>query len=1237
MPQILFPKAADGRPVQFAGDPFAASQELGKIREKIAKEKEQAKVAQEALFLHLAKQQGRANELNSAPAVEVPFTTEQGTGATVALEKPLPQRNPHIGGLMPLDQPGALVARGYLTETGEATPSGKLFLELHKQGLFDDKGLLTAKGKAFTIDPADALNPDNLESYAIRDKAGLNDQPEGPGIVDAVWNLGAGILKGGDKLARRAGLDLFYNPMAFYGRAFDSEEEATIKEAEETISNQEAFKQVIGSSAQLGSGIGTAINKAYAKIADEDWQYYAAKQQHDAFKADFQDLSTGELYGNLLDSKEITDSLDKANAQASALVGPEKTAQLQQEGGIAGGVLLDPANLLTAGIGGAVAKGGTMLKLSAKAEAATLAGLEAQDLAVKAAKARAVLIKTQQAAEIATKQAENLTNMGRATRAEPFRELAGRMATKADEAAQALGPLEAKAAEKATFAAKMADEAGGATAVSQSAETLREVGRQVRAAPARALAPVIESIGNKLIRADEALKAGLEKIGFTPETIAGARAVAATAGVTTGLGPLGFVPAALAAGPLIRGVGNFTRIIGKEMLAARGSVPFWQRVAQNTAASPVHRSVAKAMDTLTLGGKVFDPVRRAATIGKGIAAAAPVDLAFEALSEGGELNANTVKQSLAESILFGGGAAMANAVVNGKVADLRAKAAGDELNFRRSLEPDQLRQFSMLPKGARKSMAVYASVFPELKFVLREGGGGTYDRNSNTAIIDTTSPESLRPLIAHEVNHHIQIKAQMEDGIAAALVGDGLTGGLLRAADGTLDPNYKAAMDAYNDRMIARGDEPLDAKEFAVEYFNEATVDDLMGKEDSGEVQRRAGRSDFERMVRGIIRETIPRVPIIRDLSLRLGGAFDKQGNMVQGNGLLADGVRNLPFAKKMLREALREQAGRNMEALGGDRPSAVTIPVAAVKNNKPLAESLFSDFKTDPNGKTILGPDGLPEYIDKKTELKRAASGLILEEITRQKIERGDALPPGELAPQENGTYQGTHFSDEHITALRNSGNFNLKQIANLRALNQSAKRFDGATFLVLNQPALKRNKMGKKVYDGISLTFRESVPVGVSTTKAGNILIHFFSVTKFRENIKARAKSARGKRLYGGNEVAILDDAQAVMNLHKQGLTTDQYFVEKYGPQSAPEYKNFINTVFGLMTKKQQEINPLFEADRVGEKDGVYRTYRLDRINQTTKLDGVPMTFVYPSARDNKLPPPIMLNHFPNGVPEE
>jgi hypothetical protein len=133
-------------------------------------------------------------------------------------------------------------------------------------------------------------------------------------------------------------------------------------------------------------------------------------------------------------------------------------------------------------------------------------------------------------------------------------------------------------------------------------------------------------------------------------------------------------------------------------------------------------------------------------------------------------------------------------------------------------------------------------------------------------------------------------------------------------------------------------------------------------------------------------------------------------------------------------------------------------------------------------------------------------------------------------------------------------------------------------------------------------------------------------FDTQRFVENIRKRAKTPLGKELYKGNENAIRDDAEAVMAMHRQGKTTDAYFAQKYGEIEGIKRKNFINTVFGLMTEEQRTINPLFESEKV-KNEGVYKTYRLDRINQTTRLQGrTPLPFSYTSVKANL---------FPNGEP--
>jgi hypothetical protein len=73
---------------------------------------------------------------------------------------------------------------------------------------------------------------------------------------------------------------------------------------------------------------------------------------------------------------------------------------------------------------------------------------------------------------------------------------------------------------------------------------------------------------------------------------------------------------------------------------------------------------------------------------------------------------------------------------------------------------------------------------------------------------------------------------------------------------------------------------------------------------------------------------------------------------------------------------------------------------------------------------------------------------------------------------------------------------------------------------------------------------------------------------------------------------------------------------------------YRNFLNTLFGLMTKDQHKLNPMFETEGVKYSSNVFKSRRLDRINHTARLTGRPfLPFGYEQVKANL---------FPVGVPE-
>jgi hypothetical protein len=1183
--------------------------------EKIELRKQLAKAEAEAAAMHVAEQRARIEAINAEITSDA--DTVPVLGDMVAMTKPDMQP---AKGVPRLDEPDAFEIRGYLDAEGNPTEAGEMFMELMDSGIFDEYGELTQKGKAYVMPSDESLQPENLAAFKIRDKAGLEDSEEITfgGAVSGVAGYLGDALKGAwaTYMASAVGAD----DIAALGR-------------------NAAVMGAFRTQAQLGAGVTRVAEKMTLDSVEDEDAYYLSKQEYKRGMQELADMSQAELVGGLLGSEAVLSEMEAERARRVAEIGPTAAATLERQAEAFGSLVLDPSNAASFGAGFFVNKTANASTLFARLSTQVE---KAAALKTQAAAAQTALIatestfkKTSRMAELAGRQAERLASIGDNAAADAMRLREAGHAARSFTARQAADALAKETATLTDEAGKYALKAGD-QAVLRTMQAVQEA----KAIPLNAVAKLTESVGNKIIALDDGLSAIVARIGFdTPEAqkalkymTVGASSVAAVSNPA-----FAAIPAVLAAGPVLKKISDFSRIVGKELIEQRGTLPFWRRVSQNAAASPTTSAVAHLIDEMTLGGKMLAPVRGAGTVLKGTAAAAPMDLGFEILAAGGETDSNVIKQALAESLVFGGTGAMAGSVVRGSLRQKQLQMAGDEINFRNKITDEaQKARFMSLGQGARRTIGTFAAMNPSLNIVLTDKGSSNYSKETVTATINVNQQDWLTPLVAHEVNHYIINRAQMETGIAALLVGPEGVGGLLRSKDGTLDPTFKAAMDAYNDRMRASGQQALTPEDFAVEYFNEATVDELVGMVDSGEMQRMARRTDTERVFREMASSLVQKTPIVRDLYVKLGGAFDKGGNMVQGNGLLAGGVRELPGAKKLLRTMVAKQAGRkNLEldptskVTGASKEKGVVIPKEMVKDG-PMADTLFSLFEVDDaTGKVKRDKDGDPIPIDRATAIKREMAGKIIIDLQKERIRRGQQLPEGSLEAQENGDWAGTFLDDEQVKALAESGIFNAEQVRTLNLLNQSARKRDGSTYAMVYQPALVRGKNGKVRYDGIAPTFREVVPVSIVITSKGNIIVQTMSVTQLMENIRERAGTKLGKRLYKGDQIEMLRDVEESLKLHRQGRKTDSYFEEKYGEANGKEYKNFVNTLFGEMTPGQRDINPLFAVENVTKRSNVFKSRRLDRINHTARLVGRPaLYFGYELVKKN---------HFPIGVPGE
>ncbi len=826
--------------------------------------------------------------------------------------------------------------------------------------------------------------------------------------------------------------------------------------------------------------------------------------------------------------------------------------------------------------------------------------------------------------EHTTERAAAMRAIGNEGQALRYEATAARVEEKAAGIVTRIGELTAKEADLAGQVEKISAKAGVAEHIVDANKKIAAI----RQLPARAIGELTESVGSGLVKTDAFLAETAERLGLSGlhqsmRSLPGRVGTMASSAV---LGPVaavtGGISQALASGPLLQSLGNFSKILGRELIQERGSVPFWRRVANNSTISKTQRFLAHRADELTLGGRVTEIGK---PIVRGTAAAYPMNLALVTLADPDHDLGHAATNAFGPALVFGGGAAGAGAMFRGSKSRLKQIRIGDEVNFMRSLTGDQLPNYSTLPRGARRAVSTYAAAFPNLNWDFSHPGASHYDATTNTARVNPATNNPLRALVGHEVLHYVTIRNQMQPVIHSMLLGDAETAGILRHTDGTLTPEFQKFKDAYESRMEAAGLEKPKIEQVAEEFFNENTVDHLMRMVDSGELSSMAGRTQAGRHMRAFIEATIPRVPILRDFFFRSGGVIEAGGRHVMGNGLLAEGLRELPEARAMMRQLVRSSAGEaaNIPHRVADSKEGAGSALHVQKGD-PIIDSFHAILETDANGVPRLDANGNHIALSRATDEARQSAGHVLTEAQRNRVEAGHVPKEGELKLADNGAWQGVYMDRAVIDALAAKGILNKKQISILRNINTATKAGDGFRYLITNHPATIKGRGGKVRYATLGATLRETVPVGVGVTKDGNILVHLMNVEQLARNITTRAASKRGKSLYDGNTEVIKQDIAKMMEIHANPDSmlqkTDDYYQGKYGTKG-PEYKNFINTIFGLMTKDQQTVNPMFQADKV-TKDGVYRTYRLDRISKATKMDGTPMPFGYTHVKANFLP---------------
>ena len=1184
-----------------------------------------------------------------------------------------------------------LIKLGYATPEGVATENGEMAISLKKAGALNDDYTLNDTGKAMMANPADLLEEENLPLYIKAKELDLDGSGKELSWGDTFSQFGKEVKEGAKNLAlllaTASPTSSLTGRSPYEQEAYTDKERAALNlEAEAALGGLVKYGAAMatGVSKIAGSGIIKALadSEAEERLAlsmfdqkfekiDRDIQASKVSEVVDAMGqmagAEFDAM--GRMAGVELGLAGAGPDLTEARKKNIELVGEQEAAAIEKRGESAGQFagMINPygAAAMTGKVAFGVAGKGlgvafkpisrSLLQADSKAALVLERTRQLASLERRAAGFKATAQAAERQAVIAESMAEKFSKAGLTDRANNALRLANQSREKGQELSTRLGGFTEEIAKVSDDLAKATQSAGVADKVLQ----MGQMAKQIPYLPVTAVGKTLELTGRGMIGIDKGLSTLAAKIGadkaYNAMNKISSLSGLGGAGAALGLGPAAFIPAAAklawATAPYIKAAGEYVSLVGKEASKARGQIGFWKRIYEMPNKGPAHRMVSGLMDTATAGGLVTGMGSR---VTKGLLASYPVDLAYEWVSEGGELNPNLFKQAAVETLFFGGTGAALGGITMGSANRIKALQNGDAMNFYSSIsDPAQRLMYNGMPSDLKRVVGTFSASNPGAKIQFVDQGLGAYDRNTKTVMINPNAPNPLKPLLTHEFMHHM-LNSGIGDGVIANLVGDGFqTGGILRSKDGGYDAQYESFKGEYVNRLRKQHDrqvklrdaigDPMtknerefktpDEKYLAEEYFIETNVDDMLGLVESGKLGKMAGRMIINDKVRALGDSILNKSAILRDLHFRIGGVMDNSGKMVTGNGFLSGELYQSPEVRRMFQKMVSESVGRRGGIDAAKRKAREGVEISIQGKSDPILGELGSLWETDPDGSPLVDNNGDFVPLKKETDELRSQAGMLLVDDLKARQSRGEAIPDGELAYNpENNTWSGQYLNDKQIDLLSLSGRFNSKQIKQLRLLNEAARQTSntnadpatrGHRFSMIYQPALKKNRKGQWKYDQIKPQLRDVVPYGVEISKDGNILIRIMSTNQLFANVSEKAASKRGRTLYDGNMETILRDANAVIDLHGKNQATDAYFKEKYAGKWE-DHKKFINSVFGNVGAGHKDINPLVASDRV---DAVVKSYRLDRMNKATQLVGSTQL-----PYQNNL---IKINYLPEGEP--
>ena len=1084
----------------------------------------------------------------------------------------------------PIKSKQDLLARGIIDETGKVTDNGILANTLIEKGLLNDDFSINQNGALFTKKQSEYFTPDNSETFLLStptsyfeknpdqyDKMlqwkkakdlGLfeseqEQQSKDQSFSDTVMEKGVGLwnlAQNSAKLIQSASKVA----MGFQSPMEEMEAQTQIAGAEEGFV-ENAANSAVKQSVWLAKGTNGLLEKMGVQTPEQSQFQNTFNEFRAASYKDFFDKT--KTVSALSSAVGVNDAADQLLA-SEQMLGKEQSQKIQESGYEVGALAGDITNIELGPIlkiGGAVIGGGSQL-LNSVVNAKRI-----EQIGKMTAMTAQSDMYAAQAAEAGAKV--NLFSREAATAAE-----LKNASTVAGDIEQSL----AHASNQANWERQTAEAAAKAQQSATMSQTIREsanaiennlpptfqskiieAGKLPVALPLKAAGFAATKFGDALASVDRGAAAFLGTFGLDKY-----RGLARAASVFTGhINPASIAEGVIASNKLWTGAGRLLDSLGENMLVKQGTIPFFRRVAEDMA-TPAGKIFAKQLDNF------MPPVTRGLkSIASGIGKAVAPSLIYEAINHQG-LDSNVFKQTAADALVFGGTHGVFKAATVGHPTDFRATQFADRSIFNEKLKTTSPEQYDLYNSKANPSTKDIVSSFSaaylnaEIKFTTE----GPSFQSGNTATINLNNPSSIiDSVLTHELKHVIQNIHQSDSLIIQKMVGDKTRKGEIFMEDGSIDPEFMKFGTEYNARMRSAGMPELGINDMAIEFFTDKGAEVLKSDIQSGRFTKAAQESQLSRKTKAIFSSIFTDVPIIKNLHITMGGAIDASGRLVQGSGLVSEGLTQSKEVQAMVRKMYRESAGMNRESRSMATEGASTRQPRATRSTR--------------------------EGINNGTAA--------VQEANRSARAQGVSIPSGALDPSTARGRDGIPTPIQ-VKAIIDSGAIHPEHLGTFPTLVGHMTPDSTSTFLFHYKPA----EQGRTTQSAAGETFHHVKPVGVRANKKGNILITGLDINLWDQNIKKVARSEAAKKL-GYTEKQIREDSHEASKYHLRNETPNPYFEQKYGKAEALKRKSLIASTYGMMTESQRNFNPVLSEIGMGRPDHVYRTFSLDDIKSATQTN--------------------------------